>query len=311
MLDKNLQLDFKYRSKCLSLFLLINKNFWKSIIGPIFSILIPFIFTLVWYSIALANNQPYFFINMFSGIIIFTIFPLCFFSLAATNLEFRKSIFLRKLKNEGLSKIKYLSTLIGYYLMIIFGFCFLNTCIFFLFCTNQTEYKYTNEITGGITETLTFKDEMSQINVLSLIVSFFLTIFQCISFALLISIVINNPITIQFIGFGLMILTLTLGGQIVPLVHWPQITFFRYLTLFNPIGYPFNLMNISIILTPNSEMNNIFNFSINVEAINKQILIDNYIVYFAWEKPLLLFGTILFSSLFCYLNIKYFKWTRR
>ena len=307
--NKNTQLDFSVKPKLLSLFLLINKYFWKSIIGPVFGVLIPFIFILVFYGMATAKERPYLYINAFSGIIVFTVFPLCFFSLAATNLEFRKSIFLRKLKNESLTKIQYLSILIGYYLMVIFGFCLLNTCIFFLFCTNPTEYKV--EVQNNLINTLTFQDVISNINVLSLIVSFFLLIFQTISFALLISTIINNPITIQFAGFGVMLLTLTLSGQILPIVQWVEISFLKYLALINPIGYPVNLMNIATIFTYTPEMNDIFNFAINTEVIYKPVVADNYIVYFCWEKPILLFTPIILSSIFCFLNIKFFKWTNR
>ncbi|MDE6289658.1 MAG: ABC transporter permease [Ureaplasma sp.] len=312
MLDKNfIYLNSKNRTKSLSLFLLINKYFWKSIIGPVFAIAIPLIFMLIFYGLSFSKDRPYTYINSFGGIISFTVFPLCFFALSSTNLEFKKSIILRKLKNENFSKSKYISILIGYYLMIIFGFCLINTVIFYLFCLNPTRFEPST--INGLTKSTTFKDSISNINIGSLLFSFLLLIIQTISFSLLISVVCNNPITVQFAGFGMMMLTLILSGQILPIVQWVQISFFKYLTLINPIGYPINLINISTIVTPSAGMNNIFDFITNTEVIYKEVATINtkYIVYFGWEKPLFIFVPIALSSIFIFLNIKLFKWTNR
>ncbi|WPL38948.1 ABC transporter permease [Malacoplasma iowae] len=281
----------KYR--ILATFSLINKYFWKTKIGPIFSIVLPFIFMVIYFVLGSSSDSKDklgYFINGFPAYLSMSIIPLSIVTLPSMNIEFKNSILLRKIKTSGINKFEYNLICIIYFFIASILFSIITIILFALF--SVSDISRLGSINWG---TLTYG-----IILLSLV---------SISFGMFISTFIKTSLSSQLIGFAIFILTLTLSGQFIPVDVISGVEAIKYISLLSPLNYATNIFNIASLKAVSHSTNSIFDFTndfIFTGFSDKPITLYN-----VWQKILFAFAPFLLIGVFETLSIHFFKWTGR
>lgn len=281
----------KYR--ILATFSLINKYFWKTKIGPIFSIVLPFIFMVIYFVLGSSSDSGdklSYFINGFPTYLSMSIIPLSIITLPSMNIEFKNSILLRKIKTSGIDKFEYNLICIIYFFIASILFSIITIILFALF--SASDISRLGSINWG---TLTYG-----IIFLSLV---------SISFGMFISTFIKTSLSSQLIGFAIFILTLTLSGQFIPVQVISGVEAIKYISLLSPLNYATNIFNVASLNAINGSSNSIFDFSndfIFAGFSNQPITLYN-----VWQKVLFVFAPFVLIGAFEALSIYFFKWTGR
>lgn len=302
---------------------LINKHFWKSKIGPISALAIP-LFLMIVYKV-IGNENIRFFINGLPSYFSFSILPLCFISLPQMIVEFKTSIILRKISTSRIGSIKFSLIILSYHLFMIFCSTIIILIIYATFLNKDAPQAF------------------ESINWYQMIYVFLNIYLSCLTLGLLMGILINKINLVQISGFCIIIISVTFSGQFIPLVVVGSSDPIRYMSLFSPISYSLNQMNVvlstdwsEIILqfikngayspeidkdiinyVENYHFGGLFDISQSFDIFsfetNKNILIDLSInkIYLKWQNFLNLLMPYIFSSIFLGISIWKFKWTSR
>lgn len=211
---------------------LVNKHFWKSKIGPLSALIIP-LFLMVIYKI-ISKNKSSLFISGLPSYFSFSILPLCFISLPQMIVEFKTSIVLRKIANSRITSIKFISIVILYNLTMILSVTFLIILLYAIFLNvdAKTGFEYINwyELTYSL-----------------------LNVYICfLSVGLLLGVLINKNNLVQIIGFSLIMISVILSGQFIPISVLFRTKAVSYISLLSPVSYCLNQMNI-VLLPDNSK----------------------------------------------------------
>lgn len=303
-----------------AIFSLLNTHFWKSKIGPISTISMPFIYMIIY--VAIGNNELFF--SGLSSYISFSILPLVLISLPLALVEFKNSIVLRKISTSSISSFKFCCIIFTYYLLtaiisniivIILFAIFLNKDVSTYFCIiNWGEFIY----------------------------SLLMLYISSLSVGLLLGVLIKKVNQAQIFGFLILFVSITLAGQLMPLKVLGTVEALKYISLFSPISYSMSLMNnvlagdSSQILKVIAEVDNgtwvqtinecikgqnIFNinnafglFDYKYLEINgkQEFVVSGFSkIYLEWQKILnLLMPYVIFIS-FIAISTKKFNWTSR
>ncbi|MBD5423035.1 MAG: ABC transporter permease [Mycoplasma sp.] len=239
---------------------LINRHFWKSKIGPLSSLCIP-LFLMIIYKVVGRNG-----ISIESGLpsfLAFSILPLCLISLPQMIVEFKTSIILRKISISKITSWKFSLLVLSYNLLAVL--C--STLVIFLLFTiflNVDAANYYKTVNWG---------ELIYV-LLNIYVS-------CLSFGLLLGVLINKINLVQIIAFIFIIVSITFSGQLIPMSVLSRSEAIRYVALFSPLSYSLNMMNI--VLTDNGKevIESLYSLSLlpeGSEAIKfTQVAKDTYI----------------------------------
>ena len=203
---------------------LINKHFWKSRTGPLSALTLPFFLMLI-YRI-LGQDEIALFTSGLSAYFSFSILPLCFISLPQMIVEFKTSIISRKISISKITKSKFSLIILSYNFIAIFVATLIITLLYATFL--------------GTEAPKVFED----IKWPELIYSLFNIYISCLSFGLLLGVLINKIILIQIIAFLLIIISITFSGQFIPVNVLARSLAIKIFTLFSPTSYSLNMMNM-------------------------------------------------------------------
>lgn len=294
MLDSKIE-----KHKLVSIFVLINKYFWKTKVGPIFSTTLPFLFMIMYFALSNNNSSSSFgsnsFVNGLPTYISMSIIPLSIITLPSMLIEFKNSIILRKIKTCGLNELGFNGLCLIYFFIASISFTLITMIIFLLFSINK--FNSLNFINWG-----------------TLIFGIIFLIFLSISFGLLLSTFIKTGLSAQLIGFAIFLLTLCFSGQFMPLSLVGSVDALKYMSLLSPLNYATNILNIASVESVGISTNSLFDFNnpfiifgISKEPGNKPELL----LYDIWQKVLFIVMPIVLFISFEILSIKFFKWTGR
>lgn len=279
--------------RILATFSLINKYFWKTKIGPIFSIVLPFIFMLIYFVLGSSSNSSdklSYFISGFPAYLSMSIIPLSIVTLPSMNIEFKNSILLRKIKTSGINKFEYNLICLIYFFVASIVFSIITIILFLLFCVNNIQKL--DSINWG---TLTYG-----IIILSLV---------SICFGMFISTFIKTSLSAQLIGFAIFIITLTFSGQFIPIQVISSVDAIKYISLLSPLNYATNIFNVASLSATNGSSNSIFDFVNDFSFAGFEG--QSILLYNVWQKIVFTFVPFLLIAVFETLSIYFFKWTGR
>lgn len=203
---------------------LINKHFWKSRTGPLSALTLPFFLMLI-YRI-LGQDDITLFTSGLAAYFSFSILPLCFISLPQMIVEFKTSIISRKISISKITKSKFSLIILSYNFIAIFAATLIITLLYAIFLGSEAPKVFEN------------------IKWPELIYSLFNIYISCLSFGLLIGVLINKIILIQIIAFLLIIISITFSGQFIPVNVLARSLAIKIFTLFSPTSYSLNMMNM-------------------------------------------------------------------
>ena len=327
--------------KSLSIFKLINTYFFKNKVGLLFSVLFPLFFMLVFFIVGsyaasgenkeimgmdTKNNNMAYFANGFPAFMTLTICPLSMLSLPTMNIEFRNSILLKKVKSSAVSKYEYNSIVFGYFMMMTFCATIITLTIYFLFLIGNY-------------------DLIKNFNWGTLIFGIFTLMIISITFAMFISTFIKSSFACQIINIGIVLISLALSGQFLPIYLVGRIDAIKYINLFSPLGYSQAAINVGTMPAFNGLDNNgllinssngifdwtspfYYEYTMKVPNTNlpeqiqsfanllsePEIMIEQKIpirIYDVWQKVLDVFMPFILSGLFVFLSSYFFKWSNR
>lgn len=203
---------------------LINKHFWKSRTGPLSALTLPFFLMLI-YRI-LGQDDITLFTSGLAAYFSFSILPLCFISLPQMIVEFKTSIISRKISISKITKSKFSLIILSYNFIAIFAATLIITLLYATFLGSEAPKVFEN------------------IKWPELIYSLFNIYISCLSFGLLLGVLINKIILIQIIAFLLIIISITFSGQFIPVNVLARSLAIKIFTLFSPTSYSLNMMNM-------------------------------------------------------------------
>lgn len=300
-----------------AVFSLLNTHFWKSKIGPISTIAMPFIYMVIY--IAIGNSELFF--SGLSSYISFSILPLVLISMPLSLVEFKNSIVLRKISTSSISAFKFCCILFTYYLLATIISNIIIIILFAIFLNKDA------------------KTYFSIINWGEFIYSLLMVYISSLSVGLLLGVLIKKVNQVQIFGFLILFISITFAGQLMPLKVLGTVEALKYISLFSPMTYSMSLMNNVLagdsnqILKTISQIDggnwtpivnecikgqNIFNINnafglFNYEYIDTDgIWVTGYSkVYLEWQKILNLIMPYLIFISFIGISVKKFNWTSR
>ncbi len=318
---------FTNHSQAISVFKLVNVFFWKSLIGPLIAILLPVLFMVIYKIIdADQGSQSSIFGNGLPTYITFSILPISLVTFPQMIVEFKSSIILRKISISKITPLKCVSIFLGYYLCILVGIVVI---IFLLFTIllNKDAPAFYKKIRFG--------------QCIYGIVNVFIV---SLAVGLLCGVLIKKNHYVQMIGFSILLLSVTLAGQFIPITVIGTSEAIKYISLFSPISYSLNLLNNSLIndadyssilgqssnpIDPElakqlAEFMKTHNTGNNIFDLHHDFQIFNFItkkdakpqdffitIYQSWQKVLNLIMSYIFAAIFFGIGIKKFNWTSR
>lgn len=203
---------------------LINKHFWKSRTGPLSALTLPFFLMLI-YRI-LGQDDITLFTSGLAAYFSFSILPLCFISLPQMIVEFKTSIISRKISISKITKSKFSLIILSYNFIAIFAATLIITLLYAIFLGSEAPKVFGNIKWPELTYSL------------------FNIYISCLSFGLLLGVLINKIILIQIIAFLLIIISITFSGQFIPVNVLARSLAIKIFTLFSPTSYSLNMMNM-------------------------------------------------------------------
>lgn len=280
-----------FDNKSKAIFKIINSYFWKTKIGPIFSVALPFGMMLIYFLICEATKWTYFF-NSFTLFLSIAIMPLSVLTIPAMNLEFKKSIILRKIKTNNVGAIKFTIISFIYY----FSLNIISVCITFLFAFVFLRIRN--------------PDPFQWINWPSMIYSLFMLIILSISFGSALAIFVKNSLNSQIIGFSIILFSLILSGQILNVYVISNIDALKILALFSPPSYAMCAINISSLFGNNNDIFN-FNTGFTYFELRPNGTFGEFHLYDSWQKVMFAVGPWVWVIILQSINISKFKWISR
>lgn len=327
------------QKKSLSVFKLINTYFFKNKVGLLFSVLFPLFFMLVFFIVGhyasgektpvmgmdTKNSSMGYFASGFPAFMTLTICPLSMLSLPTMNIEFRNSILLKKVKSSGISKYEYNGLTFGYFMLMTVCATLITLSIYFLFLIGNY-------------------DLIANFDWLTIIFGLFSLMIISITFAMFISSFIKSSFACQMINIAIILMSLALSGQFLPIYLVGKIDAIKYINLFSPLGYPQAAINVGtmeafsgmmdgvlikssssifdwssafyykyVTITPtlgSPEQTSMINLLADISIIpeKKEIGIK---IYDVWQKVLDVFMPFILSGTFIFLSSYYFKWSNR
>ncbi len=248
-----LQVTWKNLYQEKALIFLINKHFWKSKIGPIASLFLPLFMMIVYKIIGESNNSL--FASGLATYFAFSILPVCLITLPQVIVELKNSIILRKLSVSKITPLKFNLILLSYYLIVLIVS---NIAIIILYAIflNKEAHTYFNLFNWG-----------------ELIYTLLLVYISSLSLGLLFGVIIKKTTYVQILGFIVMIISVSLSGQFMPLTVLASSDAIRYISLFSPLSYSLNLLN-NVLVSTNQD---IYLAAINANLFNQDTVNANVI----------------------------------
>lgn len=269
-----------FKSPILSLYWIINSQFWKSILFPIFAFIFPIIFLSI-----LGNLLGYYW--MFGSVLTISSTAVGMVSLPMAIFEFKNSSILRRIGVTKINKNSFLLVILSYYALIMFlgtMFTFLVALLMFSSFWNEGKVIITSASTqkGIFIPNLSlvshirsdsFFNLIKQINWIALFLGIILNILISGSLGLLIASIAKSAIAVQGIGIPILIISMFLAAQALPLNMTADLRPFWY------IGYlsPFKSSSLIIIKSVNGIVDS------NWQNTNNDLYVEELVKYINGE----------------------------
>lgn len=270
---------------------IINVYFWKTKIGPLFAILLPLGFMLIYYAICNSLTNYRYFYTSLTLFISMSVTPLSILTISSMNLEFKNSVILRKIKTNGIGALGFTTISFSYYFLLnIISVCITLLFYYLLMFKHIEPFQY--------------------VDWPSFVYTIFTLIIVSITFGSTLSVFIKNSLNSQIIGFAIIIFSLILSGQLINIYIVPNVEALKYVNFFSPLTYSMNGMNIATLFSNN---NNIFDFSQDYIyfEFRGNGSVAAYPVYATWQQVMYVVGPWVWVIGLQSVNLKWFKWVGR
>lgn len=295
---------------------IINKHFFKSKIGVISATILPLLFMVI-YKIISTGEYSYYFSSALGSYLSLAWLPLTLITLPAVIVDFKNSIILRKISVSTITAWKFVLLLTLYYFVALFVATIIVIVLFSAFL-NVDAPNFFSKIYWG---------------------EFIYTVFNAfivsLSFGVLLGVLFKKPTMVQIVGVCILLLSMTLAGQIIPISVVAGNEAIRYVSIFSPLTYPLNLLNnivydnssIVKIIPQYSQLVNqsksIFTLKdfiiLNIQStsgtealtIEPPIKIVESVLFYKWQKILNLVMPYIITIGFSFASVKFFSWTSR
>lgn len=215
-----------YDKNNIAIFNLINKFFWKSKLAPLSMFGLPLLFMFIYFAISSSSSGSSF--DVFDGFnlyISFSVMPISLVSLPQLLVEIKNSIILRRIAISNISAFRYNFLMSTYF----FGMCVIST-LFIFAAVSIFEHANVKVFFGSF-------DIFSYIYAL---INFYII---SISLGIILSSVSKSSTWVQLIGLAVILFSLMLSGQFIPIHVISNILPVKIISLFSPLDYPLGLMN--------------------------------------------------------------------
>ena len=304
----------------LVVFKLVNKYFWKGMIGPIFAFGLPLIMLLLLGSML---GSEFF----FPGGAAISVLTIGLVFMPQSIFEFKNSSLLKRIGTTPINPTKFLITILLFnFLIMILAIVVIFLFSFLVFKDNLYESKIwpgsivapdeITEIVGiGWLETL------ANVDWASFIYAMFLLILLTMIVGLLIASIATSTLFIQSVGITLMMMGFYLAPAVLPVGMISSVDALKYMGYALPFKYPVSLMVESFngfIPSPNTgqyitnmENSNIWDINVNYVIWNTIGTDRELIVFNKVDKILNHVMPYFFIILFSYFAIGKFSWSTR
>ncbi len=218
---------------------LINKHFWKSKIGPISSIVLPVMFMLMYKIMSIGTSNGVFALSLATYITL-SVLPLTLITLPQVICEFKTSIILRKISVSTITKFRFTFILLTYYFIALICSSLGVIVLYATFLATAAPAYFSMYNWGEF--------------VYALLNLYIAALFS----GLLLGVLLKRAGLVQVIGICILLLSMMLAGQLMPLTVLGQSETAKIVSLFSPLTYPMALINTVLALPDTEIVNNIF-----------------------------------------------------
>lgn len=304
-----------------TLFLLINKYFWKGHTGPVYSFLVP---PIIVFFIGLVIGPQW----VMPGGLMIPVVMVSLLFLPQSIFEFKNSTLLKRIGVTKISPINFLFVILSYNVIIIFLsviFMFLMSfAIFSIPALDGTSNLYNVVLKSGLK--LGWIDMIKNVDWPSFIYSMLIYIILSASIGFFISSIARTSLFIQSLGMTIVLISFFVAPLSLPIPMVDQFSIMKYLGYLLPIKYPISLGVESFSGLGNyGEFNNPLNINnSSIWNINKDFIMINpfnqnpndiskynIIVFREHDKILNLIMPYLFILIFLFFGIEKFSWSNR
>lgn len=281
------KIEFKSKINVFSaLFYILNKSFFKTFKGIIYTFVLPLLFLImfkfIFQSVAFTKDPTTNNLINQINLLSYTLLPLAtmLILLSSSIVEWKNSVFLKRIDNSGISKLSFIFVLWLYYFLIsIVGFLFLFS---FSFVLGQSDYINT------------FKN----MNWGYIILGILLISFTSISLATLIGGIFDNNGIVQGIVVGIFFISIFMSGMLLSPAMFEKSDVTRYITYFIPFKHAmfvflYGAFGVTNMKSPGA----IYNHSGYVRGFD----------YTQIWQPILI--AVLLILIFLLVSLKTFKWS--
>lgn len=215
-----------YDKNNIAIFNLINKFFWKSKLAPISMFGLPLLFMFIYFAISSSSSSSSF--DVFDGFnlyISFSVMPISLVSLPQLLVEIKNSIILRRIAISNISAFRYNFLMSTYF----FGMCVISTLFIF---AAVSIFEHAN--------IETFFNSFDMLSYIYALINFYIV---SISLGIILSSISKSSTWVQLIGLAVILFSLMLSGQFIPIYVIADILPVKIISLFSPLDYSLGLMN--------------------------------------------------------------------
>ncbi len=302
-----------------TVFKLVNKYFWKGIIGPLFAFVVP---VIMLFFLGMALGHEFY----FPGAIAISVLTIGLVFMPQSIFEFKNSSLLKRIGTTPINPMKFLAVIILFNLIIImasillvFGFSFL------VFLTNLHDSKISSpDLSSQGIKSPSWIQMLGGVNWFSFIYSTFLLIFLTMVIGILLASIANSTLFIQGVGITILMITFFVGPAVLPVSMTTQIDAIKYSSYLLPFKYPISLMIESFNGFKPSVGHNIMNLNnssiwdVNIDYSLFNIFgifggkdSEDLIIFKNYDKILNHIMPFLFIAIFGFFAIGKFSWSAR
>ncbi|MGL5617712.1 MAG: ATP-binding cassette domain-containing protein [Metamycoplasmataceae bacterium] len=225
----------------ITVFKLVNKYFWKGMIGPLFAFVVPIIML---YFLGLILGHEFY----FPGGAAVSVLTIGLVFMPQSIFEFKNSTLLKRIGTTPINPAKFLVVIIIFNLMLmIISIALVFLCSFVMF----SEYLDRSQVEGQLAILgvpyvgASWLEMLGGADWLSFIYSMFLLIFLTMVIGIFLACVARSTLFIQGIGITLLMIAFFVGPAALPAGMSASIDAIKYSSYILPFKYPIALMNES------------------------------------------------------------------
>lgn len=223
----------------ITVFKLVNKYFWKGIIGPLFAFVVPIIML---FFLGLTLGHEFY----FPGGISVSILTIGLVFMPQSIFEFKNSTLLKRIGTTPINPIKFLVVIIIFNLIIMLvSIALVFIFSFIVFSKHLHSSKMESSLINTPYTGVSWLQMLGGVDWAGFIYSTFLLIFLTMIFGVLLASVARSTLFIQGVGITVLMITFFVGPAVLPIGMTNQIDAIKYSSYLLPFKYPISLMTES------------------------------------------------------------------